>query len=219
MTLMPLFRAVAGARWLAPPVVALTLGCGGAAQAAALNVIVTDAQGVALPSAVVSLDPVSGKLPVKPKPSVEVAQLKRQFVPQVTVLPVGTPVVFANFDTVRHHVYSFSPAKTFELKLYAGIPNVPVVFDKPGVSVVGCNIHDQMAAWIAVVDTPFYGLTGADGRTRLEAVAAGSYRLRVWHPGLAGLNDSVVTPVTVAAADLDQTVVLKLLANPLVAQP
>ena len=61
---------------------------------------------------------------------------------------------FPNFDTVRHHVYSFSPAKTFELKLYAGVPNTPVVFDKPGIAVLGCNIHDNMAAWVVVADTP-----------------------------------------------------------------
>ena len=100
------------------------------------------------------LEPASGRLPVKPLGGVQIAQAKRQFSPRVTVVTVGTPVTFPNFDTVRHHVYSFSPVKTFELKLYAGVPNAPVVFDKPGIAVLGCNIHDQMAAWVVVVDTP-----------------------------------------------------------------
>jgi plastocyanin len=177
---------------------------------------VTDAAGQPLPRAVVSLEPVAGKLPVKPMPSVEVSQVKRQFDPQVTTVTVGTPVVFANFDTVRHHVYSFSPTKTFELKLYAGVPNVPVVFDKPGIAVIGCNIHDQMAAWIAVLDTPLHGLSGADGKARVNAGAAGSYRLKVWHPGLSGATDGVVSVISIGSGDIDQAVQLKVTDNPLV---
>lgn len=199
------------AEWLG---VAALLACA-AAQAGGVNVSVTDAAGQPLSRAVVSLDPVTGKLPVKPIASLEVSQVKRQFDPQVTVVTVGTPVIFANFDTVRHHVYSFSATKTFELKLYAGVPNRPVVFDKPGIAVIGCNIHDQMAAWFAVVDTPFYGLTGADGKARMAAVPAGSYRLRVWHPGLPDTTDGVVSAITVGAGDIDQAVQLKISDNPL----
>lgn len=193
--------------------------CGGAAQAGGVNVSVTDAAGRPLLRAVVSLESVAGRLPVKPIPSIEVSQVKRQFNPQVMAVTVGTPVVFANFDTVRHHVYSFSPAKTFELKLYAGVPNTPVVFDKPGVAVIGCNIHDQMALWIAVLDTPYYGVTGVDGKARVPAVAAGSYRLKVWHPGLSGTTDGVVSAVTVGANNLDQAVQLKVGDNPLAPGP
>ena len=193
--------------------------CGVAAHAGAVAVSVKDAAGKPLSRAVVSLEPVSGSLPVKPLPSVEVGQIKRQFAPQVTIVLVGTPVVFTNFDTVRHHVYSFSLTKPFELKLYAGVPNAPVVFDKPGIAVVGCNIHDQMAAWIAVLDTPLYGLTGGDGRTRIAAVGAGSYRLKVWHPGLSNTTDGVVNVISVGAPDMEHAVQLNVSVDPLVPLP
>ncbi|HPM68332.1 MAG TPA: methylamine utilization protein, partial [Piscinibacter sp.] len=91
-------------------------------QAAPLSVTVTDAAGKPLADAVVMLEPATGKAPVKPLPDVEISQAKRQFNPRVTLITVGTKVAFPNFDTVRHHVYSFSQAKTFELKLYAGVP-------------------------------------------------------------------------------------------------
>lgn len=162
-------------------------------HAASLNVSVTDAAGKPLADAVVMLEPASGKAPVKPLPDVEISQSKRQFNPRVTLITVGTKVAFPNFDTVRHHVYSFSQAKTFELKLYAGVPSQPVVFDKPGIAVLGCNIHDQMAAWVVIVETPWYGRSGSDGRwTSASTVAPGRYRLRTWHPLL---------PVGAAPAD------------------
>ena len=84
------------------------------------------------------------------------AQQGKQFLPDVLVVPVGTSVHFPNRDSVRHHVYSFSPAKKFELKLYTGTPANPVVFDRAGVVTLGCNIHDRMVGWIVVVDTPYY---------------------------------------------------------------
>jgi len=146
--------------------------------------------------------------------SVEISQNKRQFQPSLTVVTVGTPVTFPNFDTVRHHVYSFSPVKTFELKLYAGVPNTPVVFDKPGIAVLGCNIHDRMAAWVVVADTPWSARSGADGLARIEAVPPGAYKVTVWHPGLAA--DSVPTPMTlaVAAGELRYTAKLAVSAEP-----
>jgi hypothetical protein len=78
-------------------------------------------------------------------------------------------------------VYSFSPAKVFELKLYAGTPVAPVLFDKPGEVVLGCNIHDHMIAYVYVVDTPWFGKTARDGLIRLEGVSAGEYDLHIVH--------------------------------------
>src|SRR5258706_15746665 len=89
------------------------------AQAATVNVVVPDPAAKPLADAVVMLESASGHLPVKPMSGIRIAQVQRQFNPQVTVVTVGTPVDFPNFDTVRHHVYSFSPIKAFELKLYA----------------------------------------------------------------------------------------------------
>ncbi|HZE92061.1 MAG TPA: methylamine utilization protein [Rhizobacter sp.] len=183
-----------------PGCAVLVLGFG--AQAASLSVSVTDLAGHPVPDAVVMLEPASGKLPVKPLPVVEVGQMQRQFNPRVTVITVGTPVGFPNYDTVRHHVYSFSPIKPFELKLYAGVPSAPLVFDKPGIAVLGCNIHDQMAAWIVVVDTPHYARTSAEGQARLDNISAGAYKLRAWYAGMGHGEDPVSQALTVAAGDM-----------------
>jgi hypothetical protein len=105
------------------------------------------------------------------------------FVPHVLPIQTGTTVTFPNSDNVRHQVYSFSPAKRFQLPLYAGTPAAPVVFDKPGVVAIGCNIHDQMSAYLVVVDTPFFGRT-ADGRVELSGLPGGKYDVRVWYEGM-----------------------------------
>jgi plastocyanin len=174
----------------------------GAAHAAGVTVLVSDEAGQPLADAVVMLEPVGGKLPVKPMAPVDIGQIKRQFDPQLTVVTVGTPVNFPNFDTVRHHVYSFSPIKTFELKLYAGVPGKPVVFDKPGEAVLGCNIHDRMSAWVVVVDTPHFARTSATGQAQIDGVDAGSYRLRAWHAGVPAGKAPAPLALSVAAADM-----------------
>ena len=197
----------------------LSMTLSAAAHAAVVNVSVTDSAGKPLPQAVAVLEPVSGKLPVKPMTGVEVAQSKRRFQPAFTVVTVGTPVTFPNFDTVRHHVYSFSSIKTFELKLYAGVPNVPVVFDKPGMAVLGCNIHDNMAAWVLVVDSPLHARSGADGKARIAAVAPGAYRLRVWHPGQPANVEPATTQIAVTEADSEHAVRLNVTLNPLAPLP
>lgn len=154
------------------------------AIAASLAVQVRGADGRPLADAVVYLDSAAAKAALKAPAPAEIAQKDKQFAPRITVVHVGAAVSFPNQDTVRHHVYSFSPAKSFELKLYAGTPAAPVVFDKPGIAVLGCNIHDRMAAWVLVLETPYHARTGADGVARLDGVPAGAYRLRTWHETL-----------------------------------
>ncbi len=155
------------------------------ALAGSVAVQVVDGTGKPLAGAVVFLESREASAAVRPLPAQQIAQVGRQFIPRVTVVTKGTAVGFPNRDTVRHHVYSFSPTKKFEIKLYVGTPTEPVVFDQPGIAVLGCNIHDQMAAWVVVVDSPWYGQTGADGSLAWPAVPAGSYQLRTWHPALA----------------------------------
>lgn len=187
----------------APAALAFALSCGaGAGAAAPVTVNVSDAAGRPLAEAVVLLEPAAGKAAAKPMLGVELAQAKRQFQPRVTLVTVGTRVNFPNFDTVRHHVYSFSKAKTFEIKLYAGVPAEPVLFDKPGIAVLGCNIHDRMAAWVVVTETPWHALSGADGIARIADAPAGSYQLSVWHPGLAANSPPVTRSVQLGAAEL-----------------
>ena len=112
----------------------------------------------------------------------EMGQRDRQFAPQVLVVQTGTAVNFPNFDTVRHHVYSFSPIKVIDIKLYAGTPTEPVVFDKPGVAALGCNIHDRMSAHIVVVDTPTFARTDAKGQATFD-LPPGEHAVKAWHEG------------------------------------
>lgn len=185
-------------RWGAALACALLAG---AASAGKVHLTVHDGAGKPLEGAVVFLESPAARALAAPLAGTEVAQRAKRFEPEVTVVTVGSAVTFPNRDTVRHHVYSFSPAKTFELKLYIGTPAHPVVFDKPGIAVLGCNIHDQMAAWVVIVETPYFARSAADGQAVLADVPAGNYRLRVWHPGLAVGAPAADQPLTVGAAD------------------
>lgn len=183
--------------------------CGATAQAANLQVTVSDDKGRPVPQAVVFLESPEAAKVAKPLAGVEMAQKDKSFVPDTLVVTRGTSVQFPNRDTVRHHVYSFSPAKRFELKLYIGTPASPVVFDQAGVVVLGCNIHDEMIGWIAVVDTPYFGSTAANGQVHLRDVPEGSYRLRVWHSGLAVGAPALDVAQRLGAAGASAQVVLK----------
>ncbi len=186
----------------------------GASRAGALTLHLTDSAGKPLLDAVALLEPAGAKVPTKPMADVEIAQAKREFTTRLTLITVGTRALFPNFDTVRHHVYSFSPIKTFELKLYAGVPNVPVVFDKPGIAVLGCNIHDNMAAWVVVADTPWFARSAATGRARIEALPPGAYRLRLWHPRMSGAPEPTTAAFTMPAGDAEHSVRLAVSSEP-----
>ncbi len=151
------------------------------ALAADITTRVLDAQGQPIAGAVVYFTSDAAKELVKPLPVAKVVQQNKTFVPDVLVVTRGTPVEFPNEDTVRHHVYSFSPVKKFEIKLYVGTPTEPVIFDKSGVALLGCNIHDTMVAWIVVVDTPYYAQTNEKGEALVKNLPAGNYQQNVWH--------------------------------------
>lgn len=122
-------------------------------------------------------------------------QVGRQFVPHVLVVRVGTEIAFPNSDTVAHQVYSFSPTKRFQLPLYRGQAHPPLTFDKPGVVVLGCNIHDDMLGYIFVTPAPYFGKTDAAGKLLLEELPAGEYEVVLWSPRFnepqAGLTRSL----------------------------
>lgn len=158
---------------------------GSIACAAPLTVQVSDASGQPLADAVVYAEPVAAHALPKPVRTTEIEQKGRKFSPLVTVIQTGTEVSFPNNDTVRHHVYSFSPAKIFDIKLYSGVPGKPILFDKAGTVVVGCNIHDQMVAYIQVVSTPYFAKTDASGKAILDGLTPGKYSLKAWHFNLA----------------------------------
>lgn len=160
-------------------------------HAVPLVVTVTDEQGAPLADAVVAVQVKGTPAHAPAGTSAELGQKNRRFTPTVLAVQTGTAVHFPNFDTVRHHVYSFSPIKTFELKLYAGTPAAPVVFDKPGTAALGCNIHDTMTAYVRVVDTPYFARTDGSGRAQLE-LPTGDHQLQTWH---ALLGVDVLAPV------------------------
>ena len=166
------------------------------ARAPGVEAVVTDQSGKPVLDAVVALVPVGSAPPVlHPAPAV-MDQVNKQFVPPVLAVVVGTPVSFPNRDNIRHHVYSFSSTKKFELPLYMGTPSAPIVFDKPGPVALGCNIHDWMVAYVYVVTTPHFAKTTADGKARLDGLHAGPYEARVWHPRLRG--EAMARPITIA---------------------
>ncbi len=166
------------------PLFLLALLATASAWAAPVRLTVLGADGKPLADAVVAVY-VAGAPAQAPAgtATAELAQRNKRFAPGVLVVQAGTAVHFPNFDTVRHHVYSFSPIKVFEIKLYVGTPAAPVVFDKPGTAVLGCNIHDTMSAYVRVVDTPHFALTDAEGRAAID-LPAGTHPAQVWHPSL-----------------------------------
>ena len=154
------------------------------AIAASITAQVSDAASAAVEGAVIFLMPVGGQTIKKPIRSGSIDQIDKEFVPFVTPIQVGAAVTFPNKDNIRHQVYSFSPAKTFNLKLYSGVKADPVLFDKPGAVILGCNIHDHMLAYVYVVDTPYFGKTAKTGSVRIDDIAAGDYEVKIWHPNL-----------------------------------
>ena len=170
------------------------------AGAATLQVQVKDAAGKPLADTVVyaiSGAPFDAR---KPRAPVAVEQVDREFVPYVTVIQAGTTVTFPNRDPILHHVYSFSPAKPFEIKLYTGKSPVEVVFDKPGVVTLGCNIHDWMIGYIAVVPTPWFAKTDAAGTAIVRDLPAGAYDIHAWHPHQRGAIDPARVTFDAAAS-------------------
>lgn len=170
---------------------------GAAAKAGTLEVTVLDAGGQPVHDAVVSVR-MAGNAggPARFTQAPQMAQKDIQFAPGILLVPVGANVSFPNFDRVRHHVYSFSKTKKFELKLYGHDQSRSVRFDQAGTVVVGCNIHDQMRGFIRVVDTPFAGISDARGRVVLANLPAGAARIVVWHQANRARDGEVMSTMS-----------------------
>lgn len=170
--------------------------------AAEVQIRLLDQQGVPLSDAVAELQQaeLQAALSAQAVKPAEVAQKDLTFVPFVSAVQKGTQIEFPNQDKTRHHVYSFSPAKVFELKLYAGKPEAPVLFDKAGVVALGCNIHDYMQAFVYVGDSPYLAVSDNDGFVLLKDVPAGNFQLKVWHPWQDAEQPTVAVTVPAAAA-------------------
>ena len=122
-------------------------------------------------------------------------QVDTQFSPHILAIQKGTKVRFPNSDSIKHHVYSFSPAKTFELQLYKELQADPLLFSKLGSVELGCNIHDWMLGYIFVVDTPYFGKTDINGNLTLD-LPNGEYQLNVWHPRIQDDSHSLSKQLT-----------------------
>lgn len=179
--------------------------------AVAGTITVVDKDGKALSNAVISL---RGSETANIEPTTTPAvmdQVNRRFQPHILVVNKGEYVAFPNSDNIRHHVYSFSTPKQFEIKLYSGDTIDPVIFDKPGIVVLGCNIHDSMVGYIFVKDGQQTWITDENGQAEvgdIDGVAD------VWHPELS-LNHVQRLPFTIAFSKTNQqTVVLERVLPP-----
>jgi plastocyanin len=170
----------------------------GPLEAATLQVQLSDNQGQPLSEAVLWVEP--GPPQTAPA-GVHVDQRKRQFVPYILAVQTGTRVSFPNADPINHHVYSFSTAKRFELRLQKS-SDAPqqVLFDKPGLVTLGCNIHDWMLGFVLVLDSPWFAQTDAQGLARIDYTPAAGQRLHLWHPRIADAPAQLVRELDGSAA-------------------
>jgi plastocyanin len=172
--------------------------------AAEISVTVVDRDGRGIEDAVVTATPAGSKAVAAARSAV-MDQRDRAFVPRVLAVSVGSRVEFPNNDSVSHQVYSFSPAKRFQLALYKGETHPPVTFDQAGLVVLGCNIHDSMVGYIYVTPAPYFGTTDASGTLKLKDLPKDDYQIVVWSPYIAdppaSLSRSVPVEVGGAASE------------------
>lgn len=170
------------------------------ATAASLTIAVELPDHSPLADAVVTVQPIGKKLPPPTPIHAVMDQVHRMFAPEVVVIAVGSTVSFPNSDSVSHQIYSFSPAKRFQLSLYRGKPYPPELFDQTGIVILGCNIHDWMIGYIDVTSAPFYGTTDAQGAWSAQ-LPAGRYEITVWHPRMREATPTLVRELSIDARD------------------
>lgn len=162
---------------------------------AELIAYIKNAEGEPVSDALVIAVPQHTKFKISPENHI-IDQINKEFVKQFLIVNIGSSVNFPNKDDIRHHVYSFSPAKPFELPLYSGTPASPIVFDKPGPVVLGCNIHDWMLGFIYVVESPYYGLSNTEGMVQIRNLPEDSYSVRVWQPYMLEKEEQTLKTLT-----------------------
>lgn len=137
---------------------------------------------------------------------VQIDQVNKEFVPTVTTIVAGGSASFPNSDDILHHVYSFSPAKTFDTPLYGSDANSEYreMFDTPGVVEIGCNIHDWMLAYIYVGESDLMAISDEAGVAQLANIPPGEYRLKVWHSRLDAPQNSAVQDIVIGAGSTEE---------------
>jgi plastocyanin len=163
---------------------AVMAGCISRATAADIGVSVLDSSGHGVAGIVIIAESDVTRAEKRAPRTAIMDQQHMQFVPRILVIQTGTAVDFPNSDQIQHQVYSFSAPKRFKLSLYAGHKYPPIVFDRPGLVTLGCNIHDSMIGYIYVTDSAFFGRSDDSGQLQLHGLPAGNYTLTAWHPGI-----------------------------------
>jgi len=128
----------------------------------------------------ITLEPASGKWKPRTPKRVVIEQRGREFLPSLVAVSVGSTISFPNFDTVFHNVFSTSPLASFDLGLYKAGEAREFKFEKEGIIRLGCNLHANMSAYIAVVAAPSYVVTDEKGAFAFRRLAPGKYKLRAW---------------------------------------
>lgn len=168
------------------------------AQAAKLNFQAVDKNGNAMSDVVVYATPIGAPLPASEKAEATISQNDMQFSPYVTAIRTGSQVKFPNYDKMEHHVKSFSATKEFEIKTYErGVVPPPVIFDKPGIVIVYCLLHNWMRAYVLVLDTPYFVKTDQSGVAMLDKLPDGNYEIKAWHPNLGSIKPPLSQTVKV----------------------
>ena len=164
--------------------------------------------------AVITLRPSDGRhLTVRPVRGKVIVQKGKRFIPHVLAVPVGTTVVFRNSDEIFHNVFSLSSSKNFDTGFLALDKSANILFDKPGVVELLCNIHTTMLGYVVAVDTPHYALAGPGGSFTIKNVPLGEYEVEVWHESAASPSKEKLT-VREGGARLSLTVGSDKKANP-----
>ncbi|XOV81126.1 MAG: methylamine utilization protein [Aestuariibacter sp.] len=183
-------------------------------MAATVEIQVAAPNGETVPGAAVILQAKSATAIAADKTLAIMDQVDRQFKPRILVVPKGAPVMFPNSDSIKHHVYSFSPAKVFEIQLYKGSDNEPVIFNKAGVVELGCNVHDWMLGYIYVADSPYFAQLDENNSATID-VPEGEYTLRIWHPRISEADLQKNQSITVTEnAQISFTLEQKLSTDP-----
>jgi plastocyanin len=113
----------------------------------------------------------------------QLVQRNKQFEPHLLVVPVGAEVRFPNNDVLFHSVFSMFNNQRFDLGLYEAGTDKAVVFNKPGISYIFCNIHAQMSATVIALETPYFAVSNREGEFFIPNVPVGEYMLNIWAEG------------------------------------
>jgi hypothetical protein len=173
-------------------------------NAGELQVLFTDQDGTPIKDAVIEITSPDFEIPADWDYTGIMDQVDEEFVNNVITVVAGSHVSFPNSDDIQHHVYSFSDNNTFELPLYSGNTAEPVLFPEPGITVVGCNIHDWMLGYIYVGKSHMMARSDDYGVASIRNLPAGEYTFTIWHERARRGDQNSEHTITVEATGTTQ---------------